>query len=554
MDFVRKLSGTCQAEVKHNRIAGRIFYIVKAIESGSQIMKKALIPLLVLIMAVSSAVTSFSPVSAQASPPSNPDTVWQPPDEGTESVAPSAGVETYSQNYPSLQLMPVPPVPPGPGGSIINAYIVNSYGQILSTLRGSENCYLVVSVNSPGYFYLWEYYPSGSTPYGHWLSYRWYRPYAGTWKIGPFQAGAWDPSGRYVWKLWFQSGSYWSTRTLSFSYLRGYYPPDIPIPTPQPVLPPSINSFTTNMPSIDLGQTATLTWTTNNASTAAITPGIGTVATSGSTTVSPTSTTTYTLTASAKTGNSISSYTTVTVMPRISPTFSAYQTTIEAGKSTTLTWNAPSATQVYISGVGSFASSGSAQVTPDRTTSYTLTASYVDGTMQTSSATVIVEQPPYLLYGLIGLLAIGAIAITALLLRRPRPVAVAASHESGTRAASASTAVATSAGTETPATSPVEAPPAKLIMPDGSEVLLAGNNRSFGRQDFDKFLPADKRTYISRQHINVWYEGDRYYIEDRSSTNGTRLNGTDIKGEGRHAVNDGDVIELAGKLSITFNT
>lgn len=517
-------------------------------------MGRVLVPLLALVLAASAAVTSFSPVQAQSSPPSNPDTAWQPPDEGTESVAPSVGVETYSQNYPNLQLVPVPPVPPGPGGSITNAYIVNSYGQILSTLRGSETCYLIVSVNSPGYFYLWEYYPSGSTPYGHWLSYRWYRPNAGTWRIGPFQAGAWDPGGRYVWRLWFQSGGYWSTRNLSFSYIRGYYPPGIPIPAPQPVSPPSISSFTSNMPTIDLGQAATLTWTTSNASTVTITPGVGTVGTSGSTTVSPGATTTYTLTASSKTGNPVSSYTTITVIPRVSPTFSTYPTTISVGESTTLAWNAPSATQVYITGAGSFTSMGTTRVTPDRTTAYTLTATYMDGATQNVSVTVIVEQPPYLLYGLIGLVAIGAIVITALLVRRPRAATAAAAQERETSAGTAApTAVATSAATETPATSPVDAPPAKLVMPDGSEMLLAGNNRSFGRQDFDKFLPADKRSYISRQHVNIWYEEGRYYIEDRSSTNGTRLNGTDIKGDGRHAIEDGDVIELAGKLSITFN-
>ena len=59
-------------------------------------------------------------------------------------------------------------------------------------------------------------------------------------------------------------------------------------------------------------------------------------------------------------------------------------------------------------------------------------------------------------------------------------------------------------------------------------------------------------SYISRQHINIWSENGQYYIEDRSSTNGTRINGMDIKGTGRHALADGDVIELAGKLSINF--
>jgi hypothetical protein len=187
-----------------------------------------------------------------------------------------------------------------------------------------------------------------------------------------------------------------------------------------------------------------------------------------------------------------------------------------------------------------------------------MTATYIDGTTQTAYASVNVEQPPYLLYGLIGLLALGAIVITALLVTRPK-TAAAVQQSGGTRAAAASagtatTPAATVAASESSSTQPVEAPPAKLTMPDGSELLLAGNNRSFGRQDFDKFLAPDKRSFISRQHVNIWYENDRYYIEDRSSTNGTSLNGSDIKGNGRHALENGDVIELAGKLSITFKT
>jgi hypothetical protein len=539
----------------------RYIYTVKALDTRRHMMKKILLPMLVFMLAVSTTLTLSYPALAQSSPPYNPDAVWQPPDDGTESVPPSVGVETYNQNYPSLQMMPVPPVQPGVGGSIVNAYIVNSYGQILTTLRGNETCYLVVSLNSPGYFYLWEYYPAGSSPYGHWLSYRWYRPYAGTWRIGPFQAGAWDASGRYTWKLWFTSGGTWSSRSLSFSYLRGYYTPDIPVPAPQPVLPPAINSFTTNLPSLDLGQTATLTWTTTNATGVTITPAVGTVGTSGSTTVSPSATTTYTLTANGKTGNPISSSTTITVMPRIQPSLTAGRTNIDAGKSTTLSWSAPSATQVYISGIGNSGATGSAEVTPEQTTSYTLTASYMDGTTKTASVTVVVQQPPYLLYGLIGLIALGTIVITALIARRPRMAP--AMHESGTRAAASTTAAAaatstsstvaaTQSTTEVSSATQLEAPPAKLVMPDGSEMLLAGNNRSFGRQDFEKFLPPDKRSYISRQHVNISYENDHYYIEDRSSTNGTSLNGMDIKGDGRHEIDDGDVIELADKLSITF--
>jgi len=513
-------------------------------------MKNIYLMILVLAMTTASVLTLLSPVQAQPSPPVNPEASWQPPDEGGEALEPSVGVDTYRQTWPNLQMLAPSPVPPGVYGSITNAYLVNSYGQLLSTLYGNEACYLVISFNSPGYFYLWEYYPSSANVYGHWLIYRWYRPYAGVWKIGPFTAGPGDPDGRYIWKMWFVTGGYWSTRTLSFDYMRGYNPYGIPGPAPQPVYPPVINSFSANLASVELGQTVTLTWTTSNAGNVSISPGIGAVGTTGSTTVTPSATTSYTLTATGKSGSPVSSSATITVLPRIPPGISAAQAKIQSGQSTTLSWNAPAAVQVFISGAGSFGASGTAAVKPENTTVYTLTATYVDGTSLTASTTVTVEQPPYLLYGLIVLLAVAAAVIVALLVRRPPAVPA---QSAGTRPAAATASADSSTSVASPATTPgVEAPAAKLAMPDGSEVLLAGNARSLGRKDFENFMAPGEVSYLSRQHINIWFEDGKYYIEDRSSTNGTKVNGTDIKDTGRHVLEDGAAIDLAGKLNITF--
>lgn len=520
-------------------------------------MKKILMPLLVIILSISSVVGVISPVQAQAqpSPPQSPEASWQPPDEGGE-MAPPVGVEQYGQTWSNLKVQQPMTVAPGLSSSIVDAYLVNGYGQLLTTLRPSEVCYLVVSFNGPGYFYLWEYYPSGSTPYGHWLCYRWYRPYAGVWKIGPFAAESFDPSGRYIWKLWLLSGASWAARTLSFNYISGY-PPDIPViipapvPTPSPITSPVINSFSADKSSLDVGETATLTWNTTNANSVTLSPGVGTVAASGSTTVTPAATTIYTLTASGQSGSKVSSTTIITVMPRISPTINTGQATIQKGQATSLSWNAPAALRVYISGVGDVGVKGTTQVAPDKTASYTLTATYVDGTTQSTSVTVNVEQPPYMLWGLLALLAAAAIVIVILLLRKPKaayPAGVAATQAGDTTPAEATLPTDT-----LPATTPViETASAKLAMPDGSDILLASNTRSFGRHDFEKSMPHDNVSYISRQHFNIWYENDQYYIEDRSSTNSTKVNGADIKGTGRHALADGDVIELAGKLSITF--
>jgi len=517
-------------------------------------MKRILIALLVLAMGLLTDISAISPTQAEdyPFPPLSPEESWQPPYEGGELIEPPVQVETYNQTWSNLQIQPPLAVSPLMPGSIANAYLVNSYGQTLTNLYHNQMCYLIISVNGPGYFYLWEYYPSGTTPYGHWLCHRWYRPHAGVWRIGPFAAQSLDPAGQYIWKMWFLSGYSWSTRTLSFYYTKGYYPPDIPLMAPDPVYPAEINSFSANKSSIEEGETAILTWNTTNATSVTISPGVGSVAASGSTTVTPAATTTYTLTANGKSGNPVSSTTTITVMPRIPPTISMGEATIKRGQSTSLSWNAPGAIRVTISNVGNVATSGTMQVSPNETSTYTLTATYIDGAAQSTSATVNVEQPPYWLWGLILLLVIAAIVTAVLLIRRRSKVHPV--RESDTQAGQPIPSEGTTPTDTLPVTTPgLEPPPAKLAMPDGNEILLAGNVRSLGRHDFEKSMPPEHVPYISRQHINLWYEDGQYYVEDRSSTNGTKINGTDIKGTGRHQLSDGDAIELAGKLNLTFN-
>jgi hypothetical protein len=238
-------------------------------------------------------------------------------------------------------------------------------------------------------------------------------------------------------------------------------------------------------------------------------------------------------------------------MPRIPPNINIGQATIKSGQSTSLSWNAPGAIWVLITGVGSVSSSGTMQVSPDNTTTYILSATYIDGNVQSTSVTVTVERPPYLLWGLIALLAAAVVVIVILLVRRP--AAARRAQAADTQGAYTPESKATLSTETLPATTPVEdVAAAKLTMPDGNEILLAGNARSFGRHDFEEFMLRDHALYISRQHINIWYQDGQYYIEDRSSTNGTRINGIDVKGTGRHALADGDAIELAGKLTIAF--
>jgi pSer/pThr/pTyr-binding forkhead associated (FHA) protein len=57
---------------------------------------------------------------------------------------------------------------------------------------------------------------------------------------------------------------------------------------------------------------------------------------------------------------------------------------------------------------------------------------------------------------------------------------------------------------------------------------------------------------ISRQHLRITFEDRRFFIEDLGSTNGTRVNGSEIRGTGKRPIEDGDDIDVAGALKMTF--
>ena len=141
----------------------------------------------------------------------------------------------------------------------------------------------------------------------------------------------------------------------------------------------SASTFTAAPATINVGQSSTLSWNVPNASTVTISGVAGTFGASGSTTVSPTNTTTYTLTAQGDSGCSpVTLQATVNVIacPAVAgSTFSAAPSSVGPGQSSMLSWNVPNATSVTISGVaGTFAASGSVSVSPSATTTYTLTA------------------------------------------------------------------------------------------------------------------------------------------------------------------------------------
>ena len=310
-----------------------------------------------------------------------------------------------------------------------------------------------------------------------------------------------------------------------YQYSSSYYYPSGPLPHAYPVYyEPVINSFTANPDYIQAGQLATLSWNVSNADLISISPSVGSVAASGSFAVIPTYTTTYTITATSSRG-SVSASTTVTVAAYAASYYDTYGT----GNSASSIYTAPVAAAPVAAPVA-------AAVTTSGVSSSSMPASN-----------------PWLMYSiLIGLLAVAAAVIITLLVKKPAVAHVGAHTIGGTGTTSHATAPAsTMPATSSAVTSPVETTlPAKFVSPGGTTMPVTG--KPLGRRDFQALVSPEKSDIISRQHILVTYDNSQYFIEDLNSTNGTKLNGSEIRGTGKHAIANGDTVELAGALNLTF--
>ncbi|MEM6371297.1 MAG: type VI secretion system-associated FHA domain protein TagH [Pseudomonadota bacterium] len=82
-------------------------------------------------------------------------------------------------------------------------------------------------------------------------------------------------------------------------------------------------------------------------------------------------------------------------------------------------------------------------------------------------------------------------------------------------------------------------------MPD--DISVVGKNVSIGRKmDNDWSLP-DTTRFISGRHVRVLFEGGGYLLEDLS-TNGTFLNGSTTRVDGKRPLKDGDTIRIGSYI------
>jgi len=103
-----------------------------------------------------------------------------------------------------------------------------------------------------------------------------------------------------------------------------------------------------------------------------------------------------------------------------------------------------------------------------------------------------------------------------------------------------------------------------LVFPDNTEQPIPPSQWLIGRTDLAKFLPDPKQANeISRGHLTVFQEGDRFFVEDgttmvqrKPSTNRTWLvRGSSrilVTGTGRTELQDADEIDVAELVTLQF--
>jgi RHS repeat-associated protein len=159
-----------------------------------------------------------------------------------------------------------------------------------------------------------------------------------------------------------------------------------------PISPPEID-FSAEPQEIKQGDSSTLSWTTANADSVSIDQGIGSVDQSGFRSVSPQETTTYTLTASGAGGTTTESVTvTVRLLPTV--TMSADPETITIGDSSTLSWVSFNVDKAYIdNGIGEMPLNGSTIISPEHTTTYTITVTGALGSARCQAIVMVAGNP-----------------------------------------------------------------------------------------------------------------------------------------------------------------
>jgi len=95
---------------------------------------------------------------------------------------------------------------------------------------------------------------------------------------------------------------------------------------------------------------------------------------------------------------------------------------------------------------------------------------------------------------------------------------------------------------------------ARLETKEGKIIPVTNVRQVFGRKDFAGLLDPSLLAVISREHFTIFYDfrSGKFFIEDYSSTNGTLLNGDQIRGRGPVELKNGDIVSPAGVIDLVF--
>jgi len=198
--------------------------------------------------------------------------------------------------------------------------------------------------------------------------------------------------------------------TAGFTFLFGGHKEAAPVEAP-PAAPSG--NLSASPGTIMKGESAALSWSSQNATKCEIQPNIGPVQTQGSMMVTPVADTSYVLTCDGP-GGSTSSTANVTVSaptpppaPAPAPTpppaptssMSVSPTSITQGGAATLQWSATNARNCRIQpDIGTVEPQGHVEVTPPENTTYTLTCTGESGTTSSTSTLTVTSPPPVVMH------------------------------------------------------------------------------------------------------------------------------------------------------------
>jgi OmpA-OmpF porin, OOP family len=166
-----------------------------------------------------------------------------------------------------------------------------------------------------------------------------------------------------------------------------------PAPAAVVMAPPACN-LAVEPPSIILGQSAILTWVSENAFTCSIQPSVGEVRPEGTMDVAPSADTFYTLSCTGKGGQASCEANIIVAAPPPVCNLRVTPAAIMKGDKATLFWTSQNAADCVLQpAIGAVKSEGSTEITPSADTAYTLACTGAGG-KATSETSIRVTTPP----------------------------------------------------------------------------------------------------------------------------------------------------------------